>query len=508
MTPTPTPIDPLLERLRQMFRLESALAVLAWDQETAMPPGGASSRAASRGALSEVTHRAWVAPELEALVAESEEAAARAGDERWIALVARVRRTRDRKSAVPAELVAEAGRLASEATGIWIRAREDDDFEAFRPSLEATLRLQEQIADCLRAGTEQTRYDALMEEYDPGLDSAEVARFADAVRPVLCELVETYAPRSAAIDREPLRRSFDVKRQEEFGRDVVTDMGYDLERGRILVSAHPFCMGVASPNDVRITTRYAEHDFRSSIFGLMHEAGHALYEQGFDPEWTGTPLAQALSMTLHESQSRLWENLVGLSAPFWVHYFPKFQALFPDQLAGYDADSFLRALNRVEPSLIRVDADEVTYNLHILMRVEIEQKLFAGELAVKDLPAWWDDRMESDLGVRPTRAADGVLQDIHWSFGGFGYFPTYFTGSLYAQQFFDAAEEELGDLPGQLERGELHPLREWLREKVHRHGSLYTAAEVCRRATGSEVDPARYTDHLRRKLESLYGAPA
>lgn len=500
----PTPIDSLADELRRVSRLESALAVLGWDQETAMPRAGARSRAASRGALSEVVHTQWISPDMEDRVVEAEQTAAKAGDPKWLAFVGRVRRTRDRKAAVPAELVEESARLASETTAIWAQARSDNDFASYRPALEANLRIQQQVADCLR-GPDQSRYDALIEEYDPGLSSVEIQRMADQVRPVLCELVAAYSERSSKIDRTALSRPFDASLQEKFGRKILDDMGYDLDRGQILVSTHPFCMGVSAPSDVRITTRYAEDDFRSAIFGLMHEGGHALYEQGFDPEWEGTPLAQASSMTLHESQSRLWENLVGLGEPFWRGYFSEFQSHFPSQLAGFEPATFVRALNRVEPSLIRVESDEVTYNLHILLRFEIEQQLFAGQLEVKDLPEWWNDRMESDLGVRPTSDVDGVLQDIHWSFGAFGYFPTYFTGNLYSVQFFEAAMSAIPDLEAQIERGELLPLREWLRENVHRHGSIYSADEVCRKATGSSVDPARFNRYLERKLESLYG---
>jgi len=282
-------------------------------------------------------------------------------------------------------------------------------------------------------------------------------------------------------------------------------MGFDFDRGVVAISTHPFCNGISSPSDVRITTRYHENDIRPALFGLIHEGGHALYEQGFDSEWEGTPASEAKSLSLHESQSRLWENKVARSAPFWRHYYEPLCAHYPDVLGDVSREDFVRAITVVEPSLIRVEADEVTYNLHIALRVEIEQALISGDLAVKDVSGAWDDRMEALLGVRPTNAADGVLQDIHWSFGAFGYFSTYFMGNLYAAQFFAQAKESISGLEDQIARGELRPLRSWLGENIHQLGCLYSAEEVCEKVTGRTLESRHYLDYLCAKLEDIHG---
>ncbi|MFN0059339.1 MAG: carboxypeptidase M32 [Planctomycetota bacterium] len=493
----------LTQQLKRNARLEAALNLLDWDQETLMPVGAARSRAAARGELAELIHRRYSSEEFGRLVAAAEQVAAAESDRRAPAFVREVRRRFDRRTRVPAELAEELARVTSEAQSVWQRARAANDFAMFRPYLEKNIAVRRRMAEHLRAPG-QSLYDALIDEFEPGTKAADIQRLCAAVRPGLVALVQRYGPICALARVDFLSRSFPPATQRAFGELLLRGIGMDFERGVIGQSAHPFCTSIGAPSDVRVTTRYRDNDLKPALFGIIHEGGHALYEQGFAPAEEGTPLAEAASMGIHESQSRTWENIVARSRPFWRHYLPKLKEAFPGTLDDVDVDTFLRGINVVRPSLIRVEADEVTYNLHIMLRFELEQRLFDGTLPVAELPREWNARMQADLGITPPNDTLGVLQDVHWSTGAFGYFPTYFLGNLYAAQFYETAERELPGLAAKIERGQLAPLREWLRERIHVRGAITPAAQLCREVTGRELDPAGLLRYLEQKLGDIY----
>jgi carboxypeptidase Taq len=361
--------------------------------------------------------------------------------------------------------------------------------------------LKRQVAE--KIGYQTEPFDALLDEFEPGARAAEVQKVFDAVKGELVPLVHAVKTAPRQPNMALLAHDCPRDRQEAFGRQVAAAMGFDFQAGRLDVSTHPFCSGM-SPLDVRMTTRYDEHYLPMSLFGIMHEAGHGLYEQGLDPVHAFTPMGQSVSLGIHESQSRLWENFVGRSRPFWVCYFPQLQAAFP-VLADVSLDDWYFAINAVRPSLIRVEADEVTYSLHIMLRFDLERQMIAGELQVADIPAAWNAGMQQLLGITPPNDAEGCLQDIHWSIGIFGYFPTYALGNLYAAQFCEAARRALLEFEAQLARGELTPLREWLRESIHRHGQRYRAAELVQVVTGQPLSHVPFINYLNSKYRPLYG---
>lgn len=481
-------------------RLRAALGLLGWDQETMMPKAGGSQRAAVIGDLTEVAHRMATSPELGDQLAAAEEEASQATDSKAGAFVREVRRGYDRSCKVPAALAEEIARTASETQATWAEARREDDFPRFQPFLEKLLALKCQEAEAI--GGDAPLYDTMLDAYEPHCTAERVQSLVDEVKPRLVRLVQEFAPKSAKTP--PLQGGFSVEAQRDFGLSVIKRMGFDFDRGRVDLSTHPFCSGM-NANDVRLTTRYSE-DSLESLFTLVHEAGHGLYEQGLDPEWAGTPLGASVSLGIHESQSRLWENLVARGSSFWSHFLPSLKESFPGRFEGVELPEVLRMMNRVEPSLIRVEADEVTYNLHVMLRFELEMDLVNGRVAVGDLPGVWRARMKEYLGVEPPTDREGVLQDIHWSFGAFGYFPTYFLGNLFSAQFYEAASKAMPDLEAQIARGELLPLREWLQENIHRHGSRYPALELCERVTGKPLEASLFGDYLESKLTTLYGA--
>lgn len=493
--------DKLVEHLREAGRLEAIGGLLGWDQETCMPPAGAEQRSEQLALVARLHHERMVSPRLAELLEKvGEEVQGDVGSERH-ALWREARRDHDKAVKVPASLVAETARTTSLAREAWVEARQTSDFSRFRPWLERVVDLKRQYAEAV--GYAEQPYDALLDDYEPG---ATVSRVA----PVLRELEELTVPLVRAIgasSRRPtpglLKGRFPRQRQEQFLRAVVEDMGFDMKAGRIDVAPHPFCSG-SGPRDVRLTTRYDEENLTSALFSAVHEAGHGLYEQGLPAEHAYTPLGKAASLVLHESQSRLWENFLARSLAFWKHYLPRLERLFPG-LAGVSLDDFHFAINQVAPSLIRVDADEVTYNLHIVLRFGIETDIFSGRVEVGDLPELWNRRMEELLGIRPGDDASGLLQDIHWSIGGMGYFCTYSLGNLAAARWHEALRSRLGDLDALLARGELRPIREWLCEHVHRHGMRYRTDELLERETGKPLGVNSLARYFREKFGSLYG---
>jgi carboxypeptidase Taq len=492
--------EEFLVRIRELYHLHGAVATLNWDQHTHMPSKAAPLRAGQLEALAGVIHERTTDPRLVALLDELSDAGEKldAGER---VDVRETRRIVDRALRVPRELVREISRTQPLAQQHWLAAREKTDFGLFAPWLEKMITLKRRVAEAL--GYEQTPYDPLLDEYEPHVTTAQVDRILTALRPRLVEIARTIADSGLAPRRELLERTYPLEGQQAFGAWLLRHIGYDFAAGRIDVAPHPFTIG--NLWDVRITTRYRPDRVAQSIFATLHEGGHALYEQGFDPARLGTPRAAAASQGIHESQSRLWENLVGRSLAFWEYAFPFFQAFFPDQTQGVTLEDWYRAVNDVRPSCIRVEADEVTYNLHIILRFELERALIEGRLRIADLPAAWNEGMREFLGVEPSDDREGVLQDVHWAMGLFGYFPTYALGNLYAAQFFETALREMPDLMERLARGDLLSLKSWANERIHRPGQTERSADLVKVVTGEEPSAEYLISHLRRKYSPLYG---
>jgi carboxypeptidase Taq len=406
-----------------------------------------------------------------------------------------------KQTKTPKALVEEIAKTQSLAQAEWIKARQQSDYPVFQPYLEKLVELLKKYASC--QGFKDSMYDALLDEYEPWMTTGELESIFDALSERLVPLFEKIRRSSVPLDSSVLTRSFPVEEQRTFSREVLDAMGFDFKRGRLDVSAHPFTTTLGR-DDVRLTTRYNERFFPSAVFGSIHEGGHGLYEQGFAPSLRPSLLAAGTSLGLHESQSRLWENMVGRSRAFWKHYYPRLRQLFPQALADVEEEGFYKAINAVNPSLIRVEADEVTYNLHIILRFTLEKKIFTGALGCADLPAAWEDESERLLGVRPATAAEGVLQDVHWSMGAFGYFPTYTLGNLAAAQLFAALAKQRTDVTAEIEQGRLDGIRDWLRDNVHVHGSVYPAQELLKRVTGQTLSANFFSDYLESKYGELY----
>lgn len=491
--------EKFLVHIQQLADVEHAQALLSWDQETYMPPRGTPMRARAQGTLAGLAHEMLVDAQLVGLVRDLQGKTLE-GDE--AVNVRETARQQERALKIPGELVVDMTQTASLAHEAWVKAREKADFSIFQPWLEKILDQKRQVADSV--GYEGSMYNALLDEYEPYAKTEEIAALFADLRTQLIPLVEGIA----ASGRRPadgiLDRVFDVELQERFGRGVIADMGFDMDAGRLDVAVHPFCSGT-SRDDVRLTTRYAEDWMPGSLFGSIHEAGHGLYEQGLPSEAVGVPAGQSISLGIHESQSRMWENMVCRSQPFWQHYFPLLQAAFPGVIDDVDLDRFYAAINQVEPSFIRVEADEVTYNLHIALRFEIEVALVEGDLRVDELPEAWNAKMRDYLGITPPNDAQGVLQDVHWSFGGIGYFSTYSLGNLYAAQFFHQAQRDMPDLMEQVAAGQLLGLKEWLNKNIHTRGARLTADQLVREVTGEPLTAQYFVDYLRTKFTPLFG---
>ena len=489
----------LKNRLATISDLRSAKSLLFWDQQTYMPGGGVAGRAEQMATLSRLAHEMLTDDETKGLLDASGEPDPSSEEG---ALLRRALRDYERATKLPAELVAETSRATALAEPDWVRAREESDWPLFAPHLERILDLKREAAEAL--GYEDHPYDALLDAYEPGAEKARLEIMFQELKEGVLPLIRAVVAKGDGKDRAaPLSGAFGEARQEEFGRAVISAFGYDWERGRQDSSVHPFCINFG-PGDVRITTRFDGGWLAPALFGTMHEAGHALYEQGVDPSYARTPLGGGTSMGVHESQSRLWENLVGRSRAFWSHYYPKLREVFSEVLGEIDAREFYGAINVLEPSEIRVEADEVTYNLHILLRFELEVALIEGSLSVADLPAAWNSKMEEYLGVIPKNDSAGVLQDIHWADGLFGYFPTYAIGNVLSVQLFDEAVRAHPEIAEHIREGEFSALLGWLRENVHRHGSRYYPNELVERATGRSLDTAPYLRYLEDKFGELY----
>ncbi|MBX3426517.1 MAG: carboxypeptidase M32 [Pirellulales bacterium] len=493
--------DQLCSHARQTGLLRSVVGLLEWDERTKLPPAGGDYRAEQVAFLAGEIHRRQIDPvrgEWLATLADSPLAADPDSDAG--AIIRLMRRDYQRETKLPQELVEELSRLSVRGQQIWAEARGADDFAMFLPVLDQTLALKREQASAL--GYDATPYDPLLDEFEPGETTANVARVLEGLRDALAPLVDQIVGSDRGPQSDVLQRDFPEDAQEAFGIEAAAAIGFDFNAGRLDRTVHPFC-STSGPRDVRLTTRYRRNDFGDAFFSILHEAGHGLYEQGLPAEQFGLPLGEATSLGIHESQSRMWENQVARSRAFWQSMLPRAAARFP-ALADAGVDEFYGAVNAVAPSLIRVDADEVTYNLHICIRFDLERQLIEGRLAARDLPDAWRAAYESYLGVTPPNDAQGVLQDVHWSGGAFGYFPTYALGNLYAAQFFAQAERDLGDLPTMFARGEFAPLLEWLRANIHRHGRRYSAAQLAERITGKPLSHADWLGQCTAKYSELY----
>lgn len=489
--------------MRETALLETTQALLEWDERTMLPAAGGEFRADQITLLSGMIHRRHIDVRVGdwlAALAESPLAADPHGDSG--ATIRLLRRDFEKRRKLPVDLVERLSRATVLGQQHWVKARHDDDFRAFAPYLREIVSLKQEQARAI--GFVEHPYDALLDDYEPDARTSNVARVLAALREELAPFVAAIAASPRRPDSDILKRNYPAAAQEAFGKRTAAAIGFDFQRGRLDVTHHPFCTGLG-PNDCRITTRYDEHYFPQALFGILHEAGHGIYDQGLRREHHGLPPGMFVSLGIHESQSRMWENLVGRSYAFWQHFYPSLVASFPEALRDVTLDAFFFAINGVRPSLIRVEADEATYNLHIIVRFELEQALLTGDLVVDDLPNAWRQAYRKYLGIEPPDDASGVLQDIHWSAGLFGYFPTYSLGNLYSSQLFEAAERDLGSLADQFARGEFQPLREWLNRNVHAPGRCYSAAELARRVTGQELSHDPLMRHLRGKLGPLYG---
>ncbi len=489
--------------LGELADFSAAAALLSWDQQTYMPPGGAEARAMQLSTLEKNIHQRFVSDEVGQLLDDLETEYAGADYDSFEASLIRVtRRQYDRWRKVPTDLVARLAKAAALGHMAWEKAREESDFSIFQPHLEEIVDLTIQQAEAL--GYEDRIYDALLDRFEPEMKTAQVEVLFDEMKAGLIPLVQAIAERRDAVDDAFLHQEFDESKQWDFGVEVITRLGFDFQRGRQDTAAHPFTTSF-SQDDVRLTTRLSRDNLPSALFGSIHEAGHGMYEQGMDRALDRTPLRDGASLGLHESQSRMWENVVGRSREFWTFWLPRLKEYFPAQLEGVSLDDFYRAINRVEPSLIRVEADEVTYDLHIFLRFEVENRLLEGRVRVAELPELWNARMEEYLGVRPGNDAEGVLQDVHWAGGMIGYFPTYSLGNLLAAQFYNQALADHPDIPAQIERGEFGTLLHWMREKIHRHGAKYTPAELVERVTGGPMRTEPFLTYIREKYSRIYG---
>jgi len=495
------------QRSAELNDLLCVMNILTWDARTQMPGGGSTARAQQLATLSALARERLTDPAFEAAARAAQQEAAddlqgRAAAQALDAVGAMRR--------VPEELTRELTLLKSEAQDAWATAKANNDFGAFAPALTRMVELNRQLADAL--GYEDHPYDALLNTYEPGLTVKTLLPLFERLRahhlPLLRAIQAKQEPRT-----DFLTRFYPADAQKAFSLAAARRFGYDTGRGRLDQSAHPFEISFTR-QDVRITTRFQEHFLPGALFGTLHETGHAMYEQGVDPAISRTVLTSDLlglyavggaSYGTHESQSRLWENRIGRSAAYWKLHYPELQAAFPEPLGDVDEQSFVRAVNRVATSLIRVEADELTYDLHIMLRVDLEMRLISGELSVQDLPAAWNARIREDLGLEVPDDAHGVLQDIHWSAGMFGSFPTYTIGNVMASQFFEAARQAIPELHAQLGRGEYAPLLGWLTENVYRHGRAYTPHELLVRTTGEGLNPQPYLDYLTEKYTGLYG---
>ena len=493
-------LELLKERLGEVEDIGRAASVLSWDQQVNMPSGGNEARGRQLATLSKIAQEKLITDEVGRLIDDLKQDL-NGADTDEAAFVRVAARNYDKARRVPPSFIAEQAIVTSKAFEAWREARSKSDFSIFQPHLEKVVELVHKYISFFPTG--EHPYDTLLDDFEPGMKTAEVKAIFNGLRPKQVKLIKAIAS-SKQVKDAFLFKKYNEKKLIDFGVDVITRFGYDWTRGRQDKAPHPF-ETTFSVNDVRITTRYEDDNPLATLFSTMHEAGHAMYEQGINPAYERTPLAGGTSLAVHESQSRMWENLVGRSLPFWEHFYPSLKKLFPSQFDGVSLKTFYKAINKVEPSLIRVNADEATYNLHIMLRLELEIGMVEGTIEVKDLPEIWNTKMQEYLGVTPPDDATGVLQDIHWSGGAIGYFSTYALGNLVSVQLWEKINKDIRNLDDQIRKGDFSELLAWLRKNIHQHGQKYEPQTLVERVTGSKISPAPYVRYLTKKYSEIYG---
>lgn len=495
-------LQKLKELLGEVSDINSAISILSWDQQVNMPAAGNEARGQQMATLGKIAQEKFISDEvgrlIEDLKQEFEGADPDSDDAAYIHVAAR---NYDKAKRVPPEFVQEQAIVTSKAFEGWMEARGKSDYSIFHPHLERVVELVQKYISFFPAGSHP--YDILLDDYEPGMKTEEVQTIFNALRPKQVKLLKAIAG-SKQVKDDFLFRKYNEKKLNDFGVNVVTKFGYDWSRGRQDKAPHPF-ETTFSVNDVRITTRFEEDSPMAMLFSTMHESGHAMYEQGVNPAYDRTPLANGTSLAVHESQSRMWENLVGRSLPFWEYFYPMLKKTFPGQLDGVSLKNFYKAINKVEPSLIRVNADEATYNMHIMLRLELEIGMVEGTMAIKDLPEIWNSKMEEYLGITPPDDARGVLQDIHWSGGSIGYFSTYALGNLVSAQLWEKIRKDIRNLDDQICKGNFSELLGWLRKNVHQYGHKYEPQVLMQKVTGSKITPEPYVRYLTKKYSEIYG---
>lgn len=502
MSDTSTAIARLNTLVEEIVDLRHAASLIGWDERVSMPPGGVAAHGGMAATIQRIAHEKFTSAQLgSALQDAAREVESLAPDSAPARLVKVTARDYERAVRVPGEFVAEHAHVAAAAHQAWKDARAQSSYALFQPHLEKVVRLGQQYAGFFQPVAHP--YDALMDPYEPGILTSEIQDIFDVLRPRQVELVRAIQERP--LEHAPfLKASYDEREMAAFSTDVISAFGFDWSRGRQDRSTHPFAAPIGS-DDVRITTRFDNRNPFEILFAAMHETGHALYEQGVSPSWARTLVGGGVSLGVHESQSRMWENVIGRSRPFWQHFFPRLQQRFPSQLGGLTVDQFHRGINQVKRSLIRVEADEVTYNLHVMLRVEIEIALLTGAISTADAPAYWNAKIQEYLGIVPDSDAHGILQDMHWSIGLFGYFATYTLGNLISVQLWEKYTEDDPQWASRIQSGEFGTLREWLRTALYQHGRSYQPRDLVMRITGRSISTAPYLEYLESKYGELYG---
>lgn len=493
-------LNQLKELLGEVDDIGKAASILSWDQQVNMPPGGNEARGQQIATLSKIAQEKFITDEVGQLI-EDLKAEYKNPNSDEAALLRVTGRRYDKAKRVPPSFIAEQAVVSSKAFEAWVEAKSKADFSIFLPHLEKTVELVRKYVSFFPPADHP--YDTLLDDYEPGMKTADVKEIFDGLRPKQVELIKAISSARQVKD-DFLYGKYSETKLIKFGEKVATKYGYDWNRGRQDKAPHPF-ETTFNVNDVRITTRFEADNPTATLFSTMHETGHALYEQGSKPEYERTPLAGGTSLAVHESQSRMWENLVGRSLPFWEYFYPSFKRSFSKHLDGVDLPTFYKAINKVEPSLIRVNADEATYNLHIMLRLELEIAMVEGSIAIKDLPEIWNTKMKEYLGITPPNDAKGVLQDIHWSYGSIGYFSTYALGNLVSAQLWEKINEDIPNLDDLIRKGNFKKLLRWLRKNIHQHGSKYDPQDLVQKVTGSKITYEPYIRYLTKKYSEIYG---
>lgn len=489
-------LEKLKNHLRRISKFENALSLLHWDLETYMPRNASEKRAEIIGEIAGYTFKEFTSDKTFELLLKAENEAQTTEDK---ALIRVTKKEFEKSKKIPPELFIEFQIESSKAQNAWQLAKKEDDFNFFKPHLEKIVNLSKEIAEHL--GYEENRYDALLDNYEPGLNTKDLLNMLPSLRNFLINLLEKIE-NSTKPKKDILIGKFDVKKQKILSEFILKKLNFDFNSGRLDLSEHPFTITI-SHNDVRITTKFDEKDIRKGIFGTIHECGHALYEMGIPENLRGLPIGDGASMGIHESQSRFWENIIGRSYNFWKYFYPKLTEIFP-HFSNISLEEFWRSINTVEKSLVRVEADEVTYNLHIMLRFEIEEGLINDKIKISDLPEMWNQKMKEYLGITPKSYKEGVLQDIHWALGSFGYFPSYMLGNLYAAQIYYSLLKDLEKIDEKIENGEFIEILNWLREKIHSKGKIYEPQELISQISGEKLNPNYFIDYLNLKYKKIY----